>query len=425
MKESFLHYVWNYKLFDLLNLETEHGERVEILQSGLHNKNAGPDFIEAELIIGNEHWVGSIEMHLRSTDWDSHNHSRDKNYMNVILHVVWEHNKEVIVLRERNVQTLVLQKYVQKHTLSRYKQLLKYSSKIPCHSFVEKVNWEKITFWFQRLIVERMQEKLLPIEQLAHKTNYHWEEILFKLLAKSFGLKVNSDAFEHWAASFPFAIFQKIQHSNQAVESLFFGQAGFLFESTTDSYQMMLHNNYQFLKRKYNLIPLDQSIFKFSKMRPSGFPTIRIAQLAAIYSNSPSLFQTFMKTKTINEYEKYFKKISLPSYWLTHYRFNQYSKSITKKITTDKIQNLLINTIYPLQFYYNNYYHRVDIDLLISQFEQMKAEKNVVLREMQAYGFSNNNALESQVLLHLKKTYCDQKKCLNCAIGNQILKTNE
>lgn len=425
MREVFLHYVWRFKLFDVLALVTEHGEAVEIIQGGYLNRNAGPDFLEAELIIGKEHWIGSIEMHLRSSDWDVHNHSNDRRYLNVILHVVWEHDKEIEGLRERNVQTLVLKDFVFEGTLERYQHLMQQPSSLPCAQFLSSVQWDKIELWFERLMVERMEEKLLPIHELALKTHFHWEEILFKLLAHTFGLTVNTAAFDIWSSSFPFSVFKKIQQRTDYIEALFFGQAGFLTPDAVDDYKRNLFINYQFLKRKYNLTPIDNRLFRFSKMRPFGFPTIRIAQLAGVYSQHSSLFQEVIQAKTLTEFESIFGKITISPYWLNHYRFEQLATPTLKQLSVAKIHNILINTIFPLQYYYHRFQQSIDIDQFIQQFRNMKAEKNSVLLKMKDYGFENKDAYTSQVLLHLKKAYCDEKKCLNCAIGNQILRHHE
>ena len=422
MKEMFLHHIWKMKLLDLNELKTYHGSLIEIINFGKMNDDAGPDFFNCELVINKQLWVGCVEMHVNSSDWDLHQHSSDLAYQNVILHVVWNHDKEIDYLRSRNVETLILKDFVAKEVVFNYEKLISNKRRhLFCSDVLKKVNWEKVDLWFNRLLIERLELKTKNIIDLYNKSNYNWEEVTFKLFASNFGLKVNQDAFEIWSNSFPFRVLQKIQYNSSSIESLFFGQAGFLEESL-DLYTKELQNEYLFLKYKYQLTSLHRSVFKFSSMRPYGFPTIRIAQLSAIYSHENKLFSKINQFKNINEILFFFQNVQLNKYWETHFVLGKESKKSSKLLSKEKIINLIINTIIPLRFAYETSLDRLNVDFYIDMLEELNSEENHIITMFKEVGFEVENAKKSQVLIHLKKYYCDEKKCLNCAIGNEVLK---
>jgi hypothetical protein len=422
MKEVFLHHIWKMKLIDLNELKTYHGSLIEIINFGKMNEDAGPDFFNCELVINKQLWVGCIEMHVNSSDWDVHKHSSDLAYQNVILHVVWNHDKEIDYLRTRNVETLILKDFVTKEVVFNYENLINNTKKnLLCSDAIRKINWEKIDLWFNRLLIERLEFKAKNIFDLYDKSNYNWEEVTFKLFASNFGLKVNQEAFEIWSNSFPFQVFQKIQYNSLSIDSLFFGQAGFLDEPL-DSYTKELQIEYLFLKNKFQLSSLNQSVFKFSSMRPYGFPTVRLAQLSAIYTYEKKLFSKINQFKNLEEILIFFQNVQLNKYWDNHFVFGKESKFISKSIAKDKIHNLIINTIIPLRFAYELSLDQLNIDYYIDMLEELKSEENNIIATFKEAGFKVKNAKKSQALIHLKKYYCDEKKCLNCAIGNEVLK---
>ncbi len=424
MKETFLHHIWKMRYFNQTDLKTTHHSFVEIIHQGNINQNAGPDFLNAEIVIGKQLWAGSVEMHINSSDWDLHQHSQDLAYQNVILHVVWNHDKEIDYLRSRNVETLVLKDFVPKEIVFNYENILNQNQqKIPCQNLFQtsKIDWDKINFWFDGLLVDRLKYKTKTVIDLYEKCNHAWEEVTFKLIAQNFGLKINQEAFEIWAASFPFKVLQKVQQNPQQVEALFFGQAGFLAE-VFDEYAATLQTEYHFLQRKFNLNPIPKSIFKFSSLRPLGFPTIRIAQLSSLYANYNSIFSEIIQFKTIQQFEDFFGSIKTSVYWETHYVFGKESKLIRKSISVSKIHNLIINTILPLRFTYEKLQDNLDIDFYFQLLEHLKSEQNSVIDLYKEIGFKPKSAKDSQALLQLKKCYCDEKKCLNCAIGTEVLK---
>ncbi|QTV06193.1 DUF2851 family protein [Faecalibacter bovis] len=422
MKEAFLHHIWQMKCIEMKDLCTFHGNPIEIINFGKINHDAGPDFYNAEIVIGKQLWVGCVEMHINSSDWDFHHHSNDKNYQNVILHVVWNHDKEIEKLRQSNVETLVLQDFVSKEIIYNYQQILSNQSySIPCKGLLKKIDWNKISFWFDRLLIDRLEEKSITILNLFKQSNNNWEEVSFKLFASNFGLRVNKETFEIWANSFPFAVLQKNQNKPLSLEALFFGQAGFL-EDELDDYTKDLKKEYLFLQRKYDLSPLNKFIFKFSSMRPYGFPTIRLAQLSAIYTSEKSLFSKIISFTNLKEIEQFFQNFDLNSYWKSHYVFGKESKESSKKLSIDKIHNLIINTIIPLKFAYDLTIDKLDSDYFLDILNDLKVENNNIIDAYIASGFKINSAKDSQSIIHLKKRYCDEKKCLNCAIGTEVLK---
>ena len=267
--------------------------------------------------------------------------------------------------------------------------------------------------------VSKKKKKLISI--ILEQNQHNWEETLFKNIAKNFGLKVNVEAFEIWANSFPFNVLQKNQLNASYVEALFFGQAGFLEEDFDDKYYTQLKNDYHFLKTKYQLHANSSSIFRFSKMRPIGFPTIRLAQLAGIYSAYPNLFSLMMNKNELNDFYQFFEKIKPHPFWETHYTFANSSKFLSKKLSKDKINNLLINSIIPIRYAFDRTKDEVEIDFYLNLLSKIKAETNSILTTFETLGFENKSAKDSQQLIHLKKRYCSEKKCLNCAIGHHIL----
>ncbi|WP_333662595.1 DUF2851 family protein [Chishuiella changwenlii] len=423
MKEFFLHYIWKFNLFSREDLQTFHGDFLDILKVGKINSNAGPDFTEAEIIIGDKLWIGSVEIHVNSSDWNLHQHTDDLAYQNVILHVVWNHDCEIDILRQRNVQTLILQDFVKPEIVFNYQNIIQSKIKlIHCENLLSEIDLNQFSFWFERLLIERFEEKTTVILDVLAKNKNNWEETLFKSLATNFGLKVNVEAFEIWSNSFDFKILQKIQFNPLKVEALFFGQAGFLEDNIENDYYKVLKTEYHFLKNKYKLEAVSNQIFRFSKMRPIGFPTIRLAQLSAIYSNYQNLFSLIIKQNDLKSFYQTFEKIQLNPFWENHYTFKNESKFLIKTISKDKINNLLINTIIPLRYAYERSNDEVEIDFYLELLDQIKAESNSILDEYERIGFKNKSAKDSQQLIQLKKRYCSEKKCLNCAIGHQILR---
>lgn len=422
MKEEFLHYIWKNKLFNTLQLDTTNKDSIQILNSGFHNLNEGPDFLNSNLEIANQLWFGNVEIHLKSSDWYAHHHEVDDNYDAVILHVVWEHDSDVYMKNNVPIPTLELKAYVDQKLLNKYHELDQLSLRwIPCEKEIHTIDSFRFNNWLERLFIERLERKSIEIEGLLLETNNDWEHVLFCLLAKNFGLKVNGDAFFSLAKSIPFSVVRKEQNDFESLSALFFGQGGFLSENIEEPYYQHLKNEYAFLRKKHQLNEVVKNQFLFFRMRPSNFPTIRIAQLTALYHSHASIFSELMKVKSIEELTALFI-IDVGDFWETHYSFTKASKKQKKVFTKSFLNLLFINTVIPLQFSYQKATNTLDEERLFKMMGVLKSEKNSIISKFSDLKIDAKNAFESQGLLELKNNYCASKRCLECAIGNRLLK---
>lgn len=421
MKEDFLHYIWQNKKFDVLNLATSKGEPVAIHHVGYVNTNAGPDFFNAQITISNQKWAGNVEIHVKSSDWYLHGHETDSNYDNVILHVVWEHDVDVFRKDNSEIPVIQLKDYINESIINNYRKLDRSKFKwINCESeFVNTDNF-MLSNWFERLYIERLHDKTEFIERLLEKSSNNWEAVLFWMLSKNFGLKVNGDAFFNLSQSFDFSVLRKLQSKPLQVEALLFGQAGLLEDDVQESYYKTLKSDYLYLKKKFNL---EYSLFckpVFLRLRPNNFPTIRLSQLASLYSSEFSLFS---KLKTIDKLDDFYELLTVNTsqFWETHYTFSKTSKAVKKQTTKRFVNLLLINTIVPLQFAYSKQRGKSLDDYVLRILSEIKSEKNSVVDKFFDLKPLEDNALTSQALLQLKNKYCDKNQCLHCAVGNMII----
>lgn len=423
MREEFLHYVWQFQNWSDVALYTTNNKRVQVLHAGSINVDAGPDFFNAQIIVGKQRWAGNIEIHIRSSDWYAHNHHQDKRYNAVILHVVWEHDVEVYREDETPIPVLELKGYVAKNLLYNYQQLKdKPTAWIACQDQLASVSKFTIDSWLERVYFERLERKAKELIKDAEQNKYHWEALLFSNLARNFGLKVNGEAFYQMAMSIPFHVVQKCQANSLQLEALFMGQSGLLEDVIDDVYYKQLQAEYRFLRSKFSLIPI-ASPPKFFRLRPYNFPTIRLSQLASLYHANSALFSEWIKGMEIADfYSKY--KVKASEYWDSHYNFGVPSTMRSKQLSKSFIDLLLINTLVPLQFVYSNYIGEENSEAIIALIEQLPAENNSIISNYKKYGVKAENALQSQALLQLYTNYCMPKRCLSCGIGNAILKRN-
>jgi len=426
IKEDFIHYLWKFSLFDISNLTDIQGEKIQILNVGTHNKNAGPDFFNAKLVIDGQLWAGNVEIHIKSSDWYVHHHEQDSTYDNVILHVVWEHDVAVFRADNSRIPTFVIQPYISKKLISNYYQLFSKSNPfIFCENDIQFIDKFTLNNFIDSLYIERLQQKSVLILDLLKELNNDWEAVLFVLLSKNFGLKVNGDSFFNLAQSFDFSVFRKNSNDVFKIEALLFGQAGLLnLELSDDDYFIKLSEEYQFLKNKYQLSSLHKSEIQFFRLRPANFPTIRLSQLANLYANNQGLFSKLMNTYALDDFYKLLT-VSTSIYWKTHYSFYTTSKKSVKKLTKAFIDLVLINTIIPLQFVYQQYIDQLEEDKIISLIKQIKPEKNSIIQKFKEIKISSSNALETQALIQLKNTYCIKQRCLECVVGNKLLRKTE
>ncbi|UMB61387.1 DUF2851 family protein [Lutibacter sp. A80] len=421
MNENLLHFIWKLKLFSLNNLETTNGEKIHIISNGIHNLNTGPDFLNAKIEIANQVWAGNVEIHINSSDWYRHKHEIDENYDAVILHVVWEHDVEIFRKNNAKISTLELKQYISKEFLNNYSQLFSKNKKwINCENDIQLANTFILDNWLERLYFERLEQKSTLINQILVSNNNNWEATLFCMLAKSFGLKVNGEAFLNFANSLDFSIVRKVASNKVQLEALFFGQAGLLSSTYESLYFEKLKSEYDYLKVKFNLKPISNGQVQFFRLRPNNFPTIRLSQLAFLYSKYQNLFSKIIEINTLELFYKLFEISTLP-FWETHYTFEKESKKSTKKLTKSFIDLILINTIIPLKFVHLKSLGKTDFSVLLTVLEQIKPEKNIIISKFNNLKIKSPNAFKTQALLQLKNEYCSKQLCLQCAIGKTIL----
>ena len=421
MKEDYLHHLWQHKKFAVTDLKTTTGESIQILNSGQYLQLAGPDFFNAQIIIGQQKWAGNIEIHLKSSDWYVHNHEKDSNYDSVILHVVWEHDTPIFRKNNTEIPTLELKNYVQLSDLNKYQSLITQKNWIYCENDLHSVTDFIFKNWEERLYFERLERKSNEILQLLEASNNDWEAVLFWLLAKNFGLNTNGALFLKMAKSIPFSVIRKEAFAVENLEALFFGQANMLASDFQDSYVIELQKEFDYLGYKHNI---QKSIFdkvEFFKHRPDNFPTIRLAQLAALYHKEQNLFSKVMSVTSIEQIYDLFK-LEISNYWETHYNFDKKSVKKKKKMTTSFIDLILINTIIPVRFAYEQSLNKEISQEIIDLAMAISPEKNIIIDKFKEIGIISKSAFQTQALLQLKKDYCEQKKCLQCAVGIHLLK---
>jgi len=402
-------------------LFTEYNEVIEIIKSGIHNKNTGTDFLNAELKIDNQLWVGNVEIHIKSSDWYLHNHENDENYDAVILHVVWENDSPIYMKNNQPIPTLVLKDLVNSKLLISYQNLISTQNRwIPCEHQISSVDNFVIDNWLERLYFERLEHKSKSINELLKNENNNFEAVLFQLTAKNFGLKINGDAFLSLAQSIHFSIIRKERFNKESFMALLFGQAGFLEDASEEIYQQNLKKEYEYLKYKYKLNSISKNNFQFFRMRPNNFPTIRIAQLVALFHQQENLFSKVIEIDKLDHFYKLFS-ITIDDFWQTHYTFETLSKKSAKKLSKSFLDLILINTIIPLQFVYQQQKGSVNQERIVKLINAIKPEKNAIIERFSELGIKSKSAFKTQSLLELKNNYCAPKRCLECAIGNKIL----
>lgn len=418
--EQLLHYVWKHKLFPLKPLLTAEGESIEIIDPGQANYNAGPDFFSAKIKIGGVVWVGNIEIHQQSSEWERHGHHLDSNYDSVILHVASEIDASV---RRSDGETIPqLELHCPGYLSDNYRQLIEADRYPACYRLIPALPKLLLHSWLSRLQTERFEQKTDKIMQLLGRHRKDWEHVFFIILARNFGFGTNSDAFEFWAETIPLQAVNKHRDSLFQIEAFFFGQAGLLQEVPADEYTDRLMKEYTYLSHKFGLRPSANSRWKLLRMRPDNFPHVRIAQLASFYYRSQGLLSALMEAQSLKSLRDMLR-CGTSEYWLTHYVFGEASPPHPKTLSNQTIDLLVINTVIPFLYAYGKY--KTD-NILIQRanglLEEMRPENNFIVRIWKECGLEAAHAGDSQALIQLKKNYCDIKKCLYCRIGYEYLK---
>ncbi|PWA08574.1 DUF2851 family protein [Flavobacterium laiguense] len=423
MKEDFLHYLWKFKKFDTLNLKTSNQEEITISNVGQYLELAGPDFFNAQITIGSQKWAGNVEIHLKSSDWYVHHHEKDAGYENVILHVVWEHDSEIYRSNNTEIPVLELKNYVGTTTVNNYQKLLSPKSWIFCEKQLKEIPKFALINWQERLFFERLERKSKPILELLESTNNDWEAVLFCLLAKNFGLNTNGEIFLKIAQSIPFSVIRKECFEVENLEALLFGSSGLLDVEKEDNYFKDLKFRYYYLLHKYQIEKSCIEPVQFFKHRPDNFPTIRLSQLANLYHKQQNLFS---KISDLNSLEAIYEvfSVSVAPYWQTHYQFDKESPKKKKALSQSFLDLIVLNTIIPLQFAYAKSQGKEISEDLINILNDVEPEKNSIIDKFSSFGLKAKSAFETQSLLQLKNEYCNKSKCLECAIGMELLKSN-
>lgn len=420
MNEAFIQYIWKMKLFNHSALKTTEGDNILIINSGIHNFHSGPDFTNARIKIGDTTWAGNVEIHIKTSDWKNHHHPRDRAYDNVILHVVYEHDDA-----ENKLPTLILKDLIDGELISVYNFMMQTSAWIPCEKNIRSIPEIIIKDQLTRLLTERIEKKALDFEQRLYLNKNDWEETCYQLIARNLGTNINADPFERVARSLPYKTILKHNNNPMQIEALLFGQAGFLEGNFREIYPHQLQAEYKFLKKKYDLEGIRPLEWKFLRMRPANFPTIRMSQFANFVAKNDKIFSKIIDLTDPKKIKKLFE-VQAADYWKEHYHFK---KSVSVKSTTlgnDMINLILINTIVPLLFLFgksngDDQFIIRAVDLL----ENLDAENNAIIRNWGNIGIKPKHAGESQGLLELKNNYCSNKRCLECALGHKILKSDQ
>ena len=413
-------------------LETTDGRTVEVIDPGLHNRNAGPDFFNAKVKIGGTLWVGNVEIHDRSSHWYQHGHDRDAHYDNVVLHVVGEADRDVQTSQGQFVPQVVMAVPPSVH--DNYAELLRTDQYPPCYRIIPALTRLTMHSWMAALQTERLEQKTVAIEQRARQAGGSWEDAYFTTLARNYGFGINGDAFEEWARHIPLGAVGKHRDDLFQVEAIFMGQAGLLElsaiperyqqDALNEGYFDRLRNEYQYLAHKFQLQPMDARQWRFLRLRPQNFPHIRIAQLANLYHQRRAGLSALMECRDTVALAELLRTQVTP-YWETHYTFGSESVRTAKQLSPASINLLIINTCIPLLFAYGRHTLREELcDRAFDLLEQLKAEQNHIIRMWQECGLEVRTAGDSQALIQLKREYCDRKDCLRCRIGYEYLKRN-
>ena len=428
--EQLLHYTWKHKLFPLHPLQTTDGQPVEVIDPGLHNRNAGPDFFNAKVRIGETLWVGNVEIHDRASDWYQHGHEHDHAYDNVVLHVCGVVDREVLTADGKCL--LQMQIDVPAHVREHYEELLHADQYPPCYRIIPELSKLTVHAWMSALQTERLEQKTEAIRRRAKLLNDSWEDAYFVTLARNYGFGINGDAFEQWAMNVPLRAVDHHRDDLFQVEAIFMGQAGLLEldavpphyqqDALNDGYFSRLRNEYQYLAHKFQLKPMPAARWQFARMRPQSFPHIRLSQLARLYYSRRATLSALTECETADQLRNLLCSQVTP-YWETHYTFGSLSAKNPKHLSLGSLNLLIINTAIPMLFAVGRHKQKEALcDRAFDLLEQLKPENNHIVRMWQQCGLDVQSAGDSQALIQLKKEYCDRKDCLRCRFGYEYLR---
>lgn len=419
--EQLLHYTWKHKIFPLCELRTTDGRLLEVLNPGIHNTDAGPDFTGAKIKLDGVEWVGNVELHLKTSDWFRHHHDTDAAYENIILHVACEVDQQLFYPNGQEIPQLQLS--VPSYVRDNYAELCHNDSRPPCRHVVSGLSTFLIHNWMTSLTLERFEERTRQIMQRRDSLEKNWEDTLFVTLARNFGFGINGDAFEQWAQSIPMMAVGKHRDDLFQIEAIFFGQAGLLDVHYEDDYYLRLQREYHYLRQKFSLTPMNNAVWKFLRLRPQNFPHIRIAQLAMLYYEQRLNLSRLLSAEKLPEISALLQT-HVSDYWQTHYTFaSQSTQPMEKSLSPSTIGLIIINSVAPILFAYGKYKSDTSLcDRAFSLWEQLKAENNAIIRDWALAGIPCENAADSQALIQLHRNYCQRRDCLRCQFGYEYIR---
>lgn len=420
MNEDFLYYLWTYQLIKH-NPETTAREEIKIISPGTRNNDSGPDFFNAMIGIGDTRWAGNVEIHVNSSDWHRHNHQNNPTYDNIILHVVFNDDTPVCRKNSELIPTLELKDKFNTAILENYRAFLRSKNSIPCHNLIHNINHFDKLSWFDSLMAERLEKKSGEILALLELTKNNFLQVFYQRMARGMGYTANTEAMEMLASSVTLNLLLKHKDNLMQIEALLFGQSGLLSDNHKDKYPIELKREFDFLKSKYNLQPIESSLWKFMRMRPVSFPTIRISQFANIIYNSSGLLNKILESDKLQDVISLLSASASP-YWDNHYRFGKIAPGKKKKLGLSSINIILINTIIPFIFVYGKTKNNYNLqDKALNWLNQIKPESNSITREFKSMGITAENAMQTQAMIQLKNNYCAKKRCLSCRFGHVLL----
>jgi hypothetical protein len=424
VKEEFLHYLWKYSLYYSHSLKDKDGNQIEVINPGIYNRDSGPDFFNARIRIDGTEWAGNVEIHTKSSHFVAHGHHRDHAYDNLILHAVYEKDSEVHNARGEEILTVAID--FDRSLTEKYLSIVNNPYIIACQDDILKTDRFYLQHWLHSLVIERLVEKTNEIERILKETGNDWEETFYRILSRYFGFRINTEPFEMLASAIPFRIIRKHMDNRFQVEALLFGTAGMLEEglfreAIADSYYSDLVREFKVFSSKYSIIPVHGWLWKFGRLRPFNFPTIRISQLAAMLTIAGGLFSVITETSDLRSLRKVFE-VSAADYWDNHYIFGRESKPVKKKTGETATDIMLINAVIPVLFAYGRIRDdRMITERAVSFMEEIHPESNSVIDEWKSVGVESVSAFETQALLQLRNEYCRKRRCLDCRIGARLI----